>query len=120
MMNGAPGVAFIGLLADRTAPVDEFGDNGENDGRCPEAANTPPSRNVPAPGTQVRADGSPYEVAEHVNHVETAPGARVNAVDAGLIGNVTALHSKIHQDDADDQPGEMLARKTQKEKGDQG
>ena len=119
MVNGAPGVAFTGLLADRSAPVGEFGDNGEEDGRCPEAANTPPARNVPAQGAQVRADGATDEVAEHVNHVEPAPGARVNAVNAGLIGNVTALHPKIHQDDAGDQAGEVLASKTQKEKGDQ-
>ena len=119
-MTGEADVAFAGLLPDWSAPVDEFGDNREEDGRCPEAANTPPARNVPAPGTQVRADRATDKVAEHVNHVEPAPGARVNAVNAGLIGNVTALHSKIHQDDADDQPGEMLARKTQKEKGNQG
>ena len=120
MMNGTPGDAFTGLLADRSVPVGKFGDNGEEDSRCPKAANTPPARNVPAPGAQVRADGATDEVAEHVNHVEPAPGARVNAVNAGLIGNVTALYPKIHQDDADDQAGEMLACKTQKEKGDQG
>src|SRR5580704_15042783 len=103
-----------------STPVGKFSENGEEDGRCPEAANAPPACNVPAPGTQVRADGAADEVAEHVDHVEPAPGARVNAVNASLIGNVTALHPKIHQDDADDQTDEVLARKTQKEKGEQG
>src|SRR5580692_1664400 len=104
-MTGKAGVAFAGLLPDRSAPAGEFGDNRQEDGRCPEAANAPPARNVPAPGTEVRADGSADEVAEHINHVEPAPGARVNAVNAGLIRNVTALHPKIHQDDANDQAG---------------
>src|ERR1700748_952569 len=99
--------AFSGLLPDGSVPVGEFGDNREEDGRRPEAADAPPARNVPAPGTQVRADGSPDEVAEHINHVEPAPGTRVNAVNAGLVGNVAALDPEVHQDDANDQAGEV-------------
>ena len=67
-----------------SAPVGEFGGDGEDEGRCPEATNAPPARNVPAPCAQVGAECAADEVAEHVDHVEPTPGAWVDAVDAGL------------------------------------
>ena len=119
-MTGEADVALAGLVSDRSASVGEFDENCEENGRRPEAANAPPARQMPAPGAQVRAKGATDEVAEHVNHVESAPSAGINAVNAGLIGNVAALHPQIHQDNAGDQAGEVLARKTQEKKGYQG
>ena len=97
----------------RSAPVGELGGDTEDEGRCSEATNAPPARNVPAPCAQAGAKRAADEVAEHVNHVEPTPGARVDAVNAGLVRNVTALHAQIHQDDSDNQAGQVLARKAQ-------
>src|SRR5271165_1630483 len=77
----------------RPAPVGEFGGDGEEEGRCPEATNAPPARNVPAQRAQVGTEPASDEIAEHVNHVESTPGARIDTVDSGLVGNVTALHA---------------------------
>jgi hypothetical protein len=108
--------SLLRLLApDRSALIGEFGGDTKEDRRCSEATNAPPASNVPAPGAQVGAKRAADEVAEHVNHVESTPGTRVDAVDAGLVGNVTALHAQIHQDDSDNQAGEVLAGKAQEE-----
>src|ERR1700738_4417986 len=77
----------------RPAPVGEFGADGEEEGRCPEATNAPPASNVPTPCAQVGTEPASDEVAEHVNHVEPTPGAGIDAVDSGLVGNVTALYA---------------------------
>lgn len=66
---------------------------------------------VEPPCAQVGAETAADEVAKHVNNVESTPGALVDVVDARLVGNVTALPAQIHQDDPDDQAGEVLARK---------
>src|ERR1700760_1759138 len=50
-MAGEADVGFAGLLPGGSAPVSKFGDNREEDGRRPEAADAPPARNVPTPGT---------------------------------------------------------------------
>jgi hypothetical protein len=102
------------------SPVSEFCDDSEEKGGCPEATNTPPTRNVPAQCAQVGAKPAANEVAEHVNHVEPAPGVWVDIVDAGLVGNVPALHAQIHQDDSDNQASEMFAGKAQEKEGEQG
>ena len=72
-----------------------------------------PAGNVPALCAQVGAKPAADEVAEHVNHIEPAPGVRVDVIDAGLVGNVTALHTQIQQDNSDNQAGEVLAGKAQ-------
>jgi len=45
---------------------------------------------------------------------------RVDVIDAGLVGNVTALHAQIHQDDSDNQAGKVFAGKAQEKEGEQG
>jgi hypothetical protein len=100
----------------RAAAVDEFGGDGEQEGRRSEAADAPPTGDVPAPCAKVRAKAAADEVAEHINHVEPAAGTRVDAVNPGLVGNVTTLDAQIHQDDADDQAGQVPAGKAQEKK----
>src|ERR1700730_13112759 len=104
--------SLLRLLApDRSALIGEFGGDTKEDRRCSEATNAPPPRKVPAPAAQGGAKREADEVAEQVIHVESTPGTRVDAVDAGLVGNVTALHAQIHQDDSDNQAREVLAGK---------
>jgi len=40
-----------------------------------------------------RRETAADEVAKDVHHVEPAPGALVDVVDARLVGNMTALHA---------------------------
>src|ERR1700731_2998214 len=76
----------------RRASADEFGDDSEEQGRCPKAANTPPAGNVPAACPQVGAAPSADKIAKHVNHVKPAPRTRIGCVDSGWVGDMTALH----------------------------
>jgi hypothetical protein len=102
LASAALSALFLANFID-SAPVGEFGGDSDDEGRCPKGTNALPARDMPAPCAQVGAKPAADEVAEHVNHVESTPGARVDAVDAGLVGNVTALHAQIHQDDSDNQ-----------------
>src|ERR1700749_2925817 len=54
----------------RSAAVNEFGGESEQERRRSKAADAPPTGDVPAPCAEVRTKAAADEVAEHVNHVE--------------------------------------------------
>lgn len=64
------------------------------------AAYSGPAPLMPGITPDRRTDRSAKEGGYHLNGIQTAAGRGLEGIDAGLVGNLSALYAKIQQDNA--------------------
>ena len=84
-----------------------------------ERAHAFPAEMLPAGGPGVRADRARGEIADHIDHVQSASRFGKESVNSRLIGDVTGLDSEVEKDHSDDQTRHVTAEHPEDNKCDE-